>query len=47
MLSDDKLIEQINCGDEQAVEDLTHETFYKLFKIYPDIKGKDMFRGIF
>ena len=70
MLSDDKLIEQIKAGDEQAAEelitryyasilrycrwhcssvekaeDLTQETFYKLFKKIADYKGKKKFKA--
>lgn len=69
MLSDDKLIEQIKAGDEQAAEelitryyasilrycrwhcssvekaeDLTQETFYKLFKNISGYKGKRKFK---
>ena len=70
MLSDDKLVEQIKCGDEQAAEelitryyasilrycrwhcssvekaeDLTQETFYKLFKNISGYKGKRKFKA--
>ena len=70
MLSDDKLIEQIKAGDEQAAEelitryyasilrycrwhcssvekaeDLTQETFYKLFKNISGYKGKRKFKA--
>lgn len=70
MLSDDKLIEQIKVGDEQAAEelitryyasilrycrwhcssvekaeDLTQETFYKLFKNISGYKGKRKFKA--
>lgn len=70
MLSDDELVEQIKCGDEQAAEelikryytsilryckwhcssvekaeDLTQETFYKLFKNISDYKGKKKFKA--
>ena len=70
MLSDDKLIEQIKAGDEQAAEelitryyasilrycrwhcssvekaeDLTQETFYKLFKNISGKKGKRKFKA--
>ena len=70
MLSDDKLIEQIKCGDKQAAEelitryyasvlrycrwhcsgvekaeDLTQETFYKLFKNISGYKGKRKFKA--
>ena len=70
MLSDDKLVEQIKCGDELAAEelirryyssimrycrwhcssvekaeDLTQETFYKLFKNIYGYKGKRKFKA--
>ena len=70
MLSDDKLIEQIKAGDEQAAEelitryyasilrycrwhcssvekaeDLTQETFYRLFKNISGYKGKRKFKA--
>ena len=70
MLSDDKLIEQIKAGDEQAAEelitryysailrycrwhcssvekaeDLTQETFYKLFKNISGYKGRRKFKA--
>lgn len=70
MLSDDKLVEQIKCGDEQAAEelitryyasilrycrwhcssvekaeDLTQETFYKLFKNISGYKGRRKFKA--
>ena len=70
MLSDDKLIEQIKAGDEQAAEelitryyasilrycrwhcssvekaeDLTQETFYKLFKNISGYTGKRKFKA--
>ena len=70
MLSDDKLIEQIKAGDEQAAEelitryyasilrycrwhcssvekaeDMTQETFYKLFKNISGYKGKRKFKA--
>jgi len=70
VLSDDKLIEQIKAGDEQAAEelitryyasilrycrwhcssvekaeDLTQETFYKLFKNISGYKGKRKFKA--
>lgn len=70
MLCDDKLIEQIKAGDEQAAEelitryyasilrycrwhcssvekaeDLTQETFYKLFKNISGYKGKRKFKA--
>lgn len=70
MLSDDRLIEQIKNGDEQAaeelitryyasilrycrwhcsdmgkVEDLTQETFYKLFRNISAYKGKKKFKA--
>ena len=70
MLSDDRLIEQIKAGDEQAAEelitryyasilrycrwhcssvekaeDLTQETFYKLFKNISGYKGKRKFKA--
>ncbi|MBO5237866.1 MAG: RNA polymerase sigma factor [Lachnospiraceae bacterium] len=70
MSSDDKLVEQIKCGDKQAAEelitryyasilrycrwhcysaekaeDLTQETFYKLFKNISGYKGKRKFKA--
>lgn len=70
MLSDDRLIEQIKAGDEQAAEelisryyasilrycrwhctdvekaeDLTQETFYKLFRNISSYKGKRKFKA--
>ncbi len=70
MLSDDKLVELIKCGDEQAAEeliaryyasilrycrwhcssvekaeDITQETFYKLFKNISGYKGKRKFKA--
>ena len=70
MLSDDKLVELVKCGDEQAAEelitryyasilrycrwhcssvekaeDITQETFYKLFKNISGYKGKRKFKA--